>query len=141
MSSLAFTDNVGPATLTNGYPGPGGRFSAWQSDAPLMSVEAEQLGDGTLHVFEFHAKQLATFELRDIPESQVAVAMRLILHLNRGGTVTVATDDQLGRTYTCQKPKEGKPQLGPPDPKTLRRTLKLTLRNTDPTEPMLCLWD
>src|SRR5687767_13982376 len=97
-SSLEFTDEVGAATLTNGFPGPGGRFSGWESDSPIKGVEAEGLGTGTLHVYEFHVKRIATFELRDIPEDQVAVAMRLILHLNRAGEVEIITGDNDDRT-------------------------------------------
>ena len=138
-SSLEFTDAIGPATLANGYPPPGDRFAAWVPQSPLQAVEAEALGDGTLHVFEFHAKYLATFELRYIPQDQIAVALRLIRHLNRGGEVTVNTGDASGNTYTCQKQMGTDPELGPPDPKTLRRTLKLTLRNTEEAD-LLCVW-
>jgi hypothetical protein len=137
-SSLEFNDGSA-ATLTNGYPPPGDRFAGWEMDSPLMGVEAETLADGTLHVFEFHVKYVASFELRDIPQSQVATALRLIRHLNRGGEVTVNTGDAEGRTYTCQKLKGAEPSLGKPDPVTLRRTLKLTLRNTEQAD-LLCLW-
>jgi hypothetical protein len=138
-SSLEWTDDVGGAELTNGYPAPGDRFAAWVTSSPLKSVEAETLADGTLHVFEFHAKYLATFELRYIPQDQWALAMRLIRHLNRGGEVTVITGDSLSNEYVCQKQMGADPELGPPDPVTLRRTLKLTLRNTDQAD-LLCLW-
>jgi hypothetical protein len=137
-SSLEFNDGV-PATLTNGYPAPGDRFAGWQMDSPLKGVEAEALADGTLHVFEFHAKYHASFELRDIPQDQVAVALRLIRHLNRGGEVTVNTGDADANVYVCQKVAGSSPELGKPDPRTLRRTLKLTLRNTE-DEDLLCLW-
>jgi hypothetical protein len=39
----------------------------------------------------------------------------------------------------CQKVAGSAPELGKPDPQTLRRTLKLTLRNTDDAD-MLCEW-
>jgi hypothetical protein len=138
-SSLEWDDDQGAGTLTNGYPAPGDRFAAWETDSPLMGVEAEALADGTLHVFEFHVKYVATFELRDIPQDQWRLAMRLVRHLNRGGEVTVNTGDSEGNTYTCQKLKGSQPSLGKPDPNTLRRTLKLTLRNTD-TDDMVCIW-
>jgi hypothetical protein len=138
-SSLEWDDDQGAGTLTNGYPAPGDRFAGWEMDSPLQSVEAETLADGTVHVFEFHAKYHVTFELRDIPQDQVASALRLIRHLNRGGEVTVNTGDAASRTYTCQKVKGSQPSLGKPDPNTLRRTLKLTLRNTD-TDDMVCIW-
>jgi hypothetical protein len=137
-SSIEFNDGSA-AELTNGYPAPGDRFAAWTTDSPLKSVEAETLADGTLHVFEFHAKYLATFELRHIPQDQVGTAMRLIRHLHRGGEVTVNTGDSLDNVYTCQKEMGGKCELGAPDPVTLRRTLKLTLRNTE-EEDLLCIW-
>ena len=138
-SSLEFTDDDGTATLTNGYPAPGDRFAMWQTDSPLASVEAEALADGTLHVYEFHAKYLASFELRDIPQDQWLVAMRLIRHLNRGGEVTVNTGDAEDNVYTVQKQKGTKPELGPPDRVTLRRTLKLVVRNTEEAD-LICRW-
>jgi hypothetical protein len=138
-SSLVFTDADGEATLTNGYPAPGDRFAAWETDSPLQGVEAETLADGTLHVYEFHVKYVASFELRHIPQDQVGTAMRLIRHLNRGGQVTVNTGDSQSNVYTCQKLMGTKPELGKPDPQTLRRTLKLTLRNTEAAD-MLLIW-
>jgi hypothetical protein len=138
-SSLSWTDDQGAGELTNGYPPPGDRFAAWVPSSPLKSVEAETLADGTVHVFEFHAKYLATFELRHIPQSQIGAAMRLIRHLNRGGEVTVTTGDSESNVYTCQKQMGAEPELGPPDPVTLRRTLKLTLRNTEEAD-LLIVW-
>jgi hypothetical protein len=138
-SSLEWTDAEGFAELTNGYPAPGDRFAAWVTSSPLKGVEAETLADGTLHVYEFHAKYLATFELRYIPQDQWRLAMRLIRHLNRGGEVTVNTGDAEDNVYTCQKQMGTEPELGPPDPVTLRRTLKLTLRNTEQAD-LLCTW-
>jgi hypothetical protein len=138
-SSLTWSDGEGAGELTNGYPAPGDRFAAWKTDSPLKGVEAEALADGTLHVFEFHAKYLATFELRHIPQDQWSAAMRLVRHLNRGGEVTVNTGDVESRVYTCQKQMGADPELGPPDPQNLRRTLKLTLRNTE-AEDMFAIW-
>jgi hypothetical protein len=135
-SSLEFNDGT-PATLTNGYPAPGDRFAGWMMDSPLKGVEAEALADGTLHVFEFHAKYIASLELRHIPQDQVAVALRLIRHLNRGGEVTVNTGDVDDNSYVVQKLAGSSPELGKPDPQTLRRTLKLTVRNTEEAD-MLC---
>jgi hypothetical protein len=138
-SSLVFTDAQGSATLTNGYPAPGDRFAAWVPKSPPKSVEAETLADGTLHVFLFHHKYAATFELRHIPQDQVGTAMRLIRWLNEGGEVTVNTGDAESNIYTCQKVMGSEPELGPPDPVTLRRTLKLTLRNTEAAD-LICTW-
>jgi hypothetical protein len=137
-SELEFEDSEGLETLTNGYPAPGDRFAAWQTLSPIVGPEDESLA-GTLYVWEFRADYLASFELHDIPQDQVAIAMRLIRHLNRAGEVTVRTGDAEDRTYVCQKAKGSSPELGKPDPRTLRRTLKLTLRNTEEAD-LLCLW-
>jgi hypothetical protein len=137
-SSISFTDAAGFATLTNGYPAPGDRFAAWEMDSPIVGPEEEALA-GTLYVWEFRADYLASFELHDIPQDHVATALRLIRHLNRAGEVTVNTGDALGRFYVCQKAKGTQPELSRPDPQSLRRILKLTLRNTADAD-MLCLW-
>jgi hypothetical protein len=138
-SSIEWDDDEGSATLTNGYPAPGDRFRGWETSSPLKGVEAETLADGTLHVYEFHVKYVASFELPYIPQDQWRNAMRLIRHLNRGGEVTVNTGDVEANIYVCQKVMGTEPELGKPDPVTLRRTLKLTLRNTE-QEDMLCVW-
>jgi hypothetical protein len=137
-SELEWTDSEGTETLTNGYPAPGDRFAAWHAKSPIVGP-AESALAGTLHVYEFRADYTASFELRGIPQSQVAAALRLIRHLNRGGEVTVYTGDAEDNVYTCQKVADSDPDLGPPDPKDLRRTLKLTLRNTEQAD-LLCLW-
>ena len=125
--------------MESDYPAPGNRFRAWQPLAPIVGPEEEGLGDGALYVYEFRADYGASFEMPYIQQSDLAIALRLIRHLNRGGTVTVNTDDASSRTYTCQKWKGTQPELGPPDPVTLRRTLKLTLRNTAEAD-LLCIW-
>jgi hypothetical protein len=137
-SYLEWTDDEGTETLANGYPPPGDRFAAWTMASPIVGPEEEAL-EGTLYVYEFRADYLASFELRDVPQDQVAVAMRLIRHLNRAGEVTVYTGDAEDRVHVCQKAKGSQPELSRPDPNTLRRTLKLTLRNTV-DEDLLALW-
>jgi hypothetical protein len=137
-SELEFTDDEGTETLTNGYPSPGDRFAGWQTLGPIEGPEDESLA-GTLYKWEFRADYIASFDLEDIPQDQWAVAMRLVRHLNRAGTVTVRTGDAEDRTYVCQKVKGSNPELGKPDRRTLRRTLKLSLRNTEQVE-MLCIW-
>jgi hypothetical protein len=138
-SFLLFEDDEGEATLTNGYPAPGDRFAAWKPHSPMKGVEAETLADGTLHVFKFHHKYTVTFELRHIPQNQVATALRLIRWLNEGGEVTVNTGDADGNVYVCQKLMGSEPELRQPDPQNLRRTLKLELRNTEQAD-LICTW-
>jgi hypothetical protein len=138
-SYIEFTDDESTEQLSNGYPAPGDRFNAWQMMSPIVGPEDEGLGTGTLYKWEFRADYGASFELNHIPQDQVAVAMRLIRHLNRAGEVTVVTGDAGGREYTCQKWKGVEPELGKPDKQNLRRTLKLTLRNTEAAD-MIVVW-
>jgi len=106
---------------------------------PAGSVEAEALGTGELFVFKFRDDYGASFEIREIEQSNVAAALRLIRHLNNGGEVTVTTGDADSNEYTCKKWKGAEPSLSAADPKSLRRTLKLTLKSLTAAD-MVVVW-
>lgn len=99
-TSITFNDGAA-ATLTNGKPRPGDRFASWAPRSVPVGERAHALGTGALHFFAFRTDYGATFELRGIPASQMAVMERLVRHLATGGTVTVNTGDSAARSYTA----------------------------------------
>lgn len=144
-SYISYTDDIGSTTFGNQLPPPGDRFNAWQPMAPLASsgagVEAEALGTGELFTFAFRLPDAGmSFEIREIAQDNVAAALRLIRHLNNGGTVTVVTGDSELNEYTCKKWKGQEPSLSVADPQSLKRTLKLTLKSTTPGEDCVVNW-
>lgn len=129
-STITWTDSEGGGSLDNGMPSPGDRFNGWTPLTEVIGAEEEALGTGLLYVWEFRADYGARFRIDHIPTSSQAMVLRLMRHLRRGGTVTVNTGDAVGRSYpTCQMWKGRPPELGEPDPKTMFRSLTLTLRN------------
>ncbi len=138
-SEIQYTDDDGFMSFSNGIEAPGDRFNNWVPMNPMVGAEAEALGTGELFVFKFRDDYGASFEIREIAQDNVAAALRLIRHLNNAGTVTVLTGDADGNEYTCKKWKGAEPSLSAADPKSLKRTLKLTLKSTSATD-MVVVW-
>jgi hypothetical protein len=139
-TSISWTDSVGAATLTNGKPVPGDRFRGWTPDNVPVADSQNALADGALHVFEFRSDYIASFELPGIPNTEQALVLRLMQHLRRGGSCSVATGDLGGRTYgTCKLAPGTDPKLSPPDPEFIEYTLSLTLLNTGAAS-MICIY-
>jgi hypothetical protein len=132
MASIGWTDSTGAATLTNLYAtGPASRFANWTPDTAIVAQSANAMADGALHVFEFRADYLVSFELRDIPEASHALMMRLSRHLQRGGSVTVTTGDAASHVYTCTlAPGAERPRPEMTDERDRFYRLSFTLLNT-----------
>lgn len=129
-TSITWTDAGGAATLNNGKPVPGDRFSQWEPSSPTVRDEEESLATGQLYTFTFRSDYLVTFELRQIPQSSMATMLRLQRHLTSGGTVSVNTGDATSHVYaTCclQKGADPKPRLA--DPRNLEYSMSFALRN------------
>jgi hypothetical protein len=140
-TTITFNDGA-PATLANQKPVPGDRFSNWNPSSPVVGDEEEALGTGQLFVFAFRNDYLVTFDLRQIPQSQMSIMLRLQRHLKNGGTVSVNTGDAANRVYpTCclQKGTDPVPKLT--DPKNLEYSQNFALRNVagGPTD-FLCIY-
>jgi hypothetical protein len=128
-TTITFNDGS-PATLSNQKPSPGDRFSNWQPAGSILSDEDESIGTGTLYTFKYRNEYLVTFELRQIPQSQMAIMLRLQRHLKSGGTIAVNTGDATSHAYaTCCLQKGGDPSPKLTDPKNLEYTQTFALRN------------
>jgi hypothetical protein len=125
-------------TFNDGSPGDAHQQQAraWRSLQQLeprrldLWREEESLGTGTLYTFSFRNEYLVTFELRQIPQSQMAIMLRLQRHLKSGGTIAVNTGDATSHSYpTCclQKGADPSPRLS--DPKNLEYSMTFALRN------------
>ncbi|MCW5591063.1 MAG: hypothetical protein KIS74_03090 [Burkholderiales bacterium] len=143
-AGLTFTDQEGTATLTNGYGtaggGAGARFRGWTPFIiPVGPVETS-LGTGRRFQFAFRTDYGARFRLEEIPQSALPVALRLVAWLVSGGSVSVTTDDALGRVYAeCVVAPDSEPSLNMSSESDLRYTLELALINVaSPVTPMLC---
>lgn len=136
MTSIAFTDSFGAATLTNNKPGPAARFCNWVPTSQPVGDSVERDSDGAVIMFQTRDDFGASFELRKIPVetasgvSMAAIADRLRRHLLLGGQCSVATGDTTPHTYaTCGLKPGTTPQLTMSDPKNIEYTLSLVLIN------------
>lgn len=128
-TSIAFNDGAA-ATLTNGKPVPGDRFSQWEPDSGKVGDDEEAVGTGQLFTFTFRTDYLVNFELRQIPQSSLPIMLRLQRHLRSGGTVTINTGDSTNRVYaTCCLVKGTNPKPRMTDPKNLEYSMSFSLRN------------
>jgi hypothetical protein len=102
-TSIAWTDSIGAATLTNGRPVPADRFSGWTPDWVPIRAAATLLGPQEEESFEFADIHIARFELQNIPDTEHDLCLRLKRHLMRNGSVTINTGDDAARTYTAKR--------------------------------------
>jgi hypothetical protein len=138
-TSIAFTDELGAATLTNGKPVPADRFRNWTPDVDPIGPTVPALGTGILFHWNHRTDYLATLELHHIRPAQHAVALRLKEYLQTGGTCTIATGDSAGNTYTCRLAPGTTPTLRQTDPVNVEYVLSLAVKHTA-SAPLVCLY-
>jgi len=144
MASITFNDGTS-ATLDNGLTstaaGVGSRFASWVPFTRRIGERAVTLATGASYTFTFRIDYGATFQMRDLPNTTQATALRLIRHLQGGGTCTVTTGDAASRTYTnCAIDPEGDVTLAFQDATFLTYTLSLALINLSGAD-MLCQYE
>lgn len=134
-TTITFNDGAA-ATLTNGKPTPGDRFSNWVVQTKPVGDTANRQSDGALMMFAFRTDYGASFELSQIPIATAAgvrmadVAARLLAWLLQGGTCAVNTGDVETNSYaTCGLMPGTTPSLTLSDKKNLEYTLSLSLIN------------
>lgn len=139
-SSIAFTDNIGAAVLTNGKPFPADRFSSWTPISRPFGESAMRQSDGRLTMFKLRDDYGVTFELRGIPSTKspalLDIADRLCYWLENGGTCSVTTGDADSNVYpTCGllPGANMRADLKMSDPQMLEYTLSLSLLNLSGT--------
>lgn len=142
MASITFTDAIGTAQVDNGYTatatGVASRFSAWTPFQRPIGPAVTALGTGARYQFAFRTDYGAGFEIRDIDVPLLPKVLRLMAHLEGGGTVRVDTGDAFGRVYpTCCLAPGAEVNLAQASATDLTYSLSLTLLNLDAT-PMLC---
>jgi hypothetical protein len=141
MASIAWTDSTGSATLENAHAGtPASRFASWMPTSLPIGDKANAAADGQLYSYRLRTQHGASFELRDIPETSMALMLRLMLHLADGGTATVNTGDGAARSYTvCLAPEADPPAPQLSDETFLWYSMGFTVIAPGSADPMLCI--
>ena len=136
-TSITFTDTFGAATLTNQKPFPADRFGGWEPHTIPIGTAVARQSDGAISMFVFRTDYGASFELRAIPSFKPAgqssmnqIADRLVAHLMKGGTCSIATGDAESNVYaTCGLLSGSTPTCRLSDPQMLEYTLTLEVIN------------
>ena len=128
-SSIVFNDGAS-ATLNNGRSAPFDRFWQWTPSRIDVGPKGVPVGTGVTNVFIFRTDHCVSIELRDIPESMHAIALRLIQHLTRGGTATLNAGDPAANTYTVRLRPGTEPTLSIQDERRPSYVFKAELKNT-----------
>ena len=129
-------------TLANVWVGtPASRLNAFEPSAKVVGQRRTLLGTGAPRVWAYRTDYVATFEIRDIPNSALADCVALSEHLQNGGVVTVTPDDTLAVSYdNCVlAPGAEAPTPKLTDPQAMRYRLEFTLLNLDGT-PLLAVY-
>ena len=139
-SSISFTDAIGAATLSNGRAVPMDRFANWLPSSTVIGPKENALGTGELFTFAFRTDYAASFEIRDIPNSQMSIMLRLQRHLSGGGAVSVATGDSAARVYAnCKLAPGAEAKIALANPQELLYTFSVALLNLAGAD-MLCTY-
>lgn len=128
-SNLVFNDGTS-ATLNNGRSAPFDRFWNWTPSRQDIGPRGVPVGTGVSNVWVFRTDHCVSIELRDIPESMHAIALRLIQHLTRGGTATLNAGDPAASTYTVRLRPGTEPSLTVQDERRPSYIFKVELKNS-----------
>lgn len=144
MGFVSFTDSIGAAQLDNGMTaiagGVGSRFRNWISRTIPIGVEGTSLGTGARSTFVFRTDYMASFQMQDIPNANVAKLDRLIAFLLKGGLVNVDTGDSGGNAYaSCCLAEGTTPEKTLFNGNDITWQLSVTLVNLS-AAPMTCLY-
>lgn len=137
-ASISFTDAAGAATLQSAWTGPSARFHDWQPTSLAVGDKAAELGSGIRHAFVFREQDGARFSLQGIRPAHLETALRLQRHLDRGGTVTVATGDSESHSYTCCQTPDTDPAPPVLDRERYEYSMSFDLINVGTPGPMVC---
>jgi hypothetical protein len=138
MASITWDGN----TLENVWAGtPASRLNAFEPAVRVVGQRRTLLGSGAPRVWAYRTDYLATFEIRDIANSDLALCVALAEHLQNEGVVTVTPDDTLAVSYAncVLAPGADAPTPKLTDPQALRYSMQFTLLNLDGT-PLLAVY-
>ena len=136
-TSIAWTDDIGSATLTNILSGTAGRFASWVP-MPVRDASRVPMLAGGIAEWKYRTDYCATFKLEYIKRTDLDLVDRLIQQLLSGGQITVNTGDASSHSYTCTLQPDTMPTLEMmSDRRDLEYVLTLSVRSTG-TSPMVC---
>lgn len=124
--SIVWTDDIGTATLVC----LGLTFNNWTPDANFVGESVVPIGDNTTYAFAYRDDDMiAAFDIANIANTELKLAMRLKSWLVRGGTITINTEDSEGRVYTSKVAPGTVPSLKMTDIVELEYTLSVVVVN------------
>ena len=130
---VSFTDGQGSAELVTAA----GQFDGWTPNAEDIGTVDVAIGTGYTFKYIYRTDYTASFVISAIPAASMPIAQRLKRWLESGGTVTVATQDTQGNTYSCRIAPKQQVKFGY-DATMLEYAMTLAVLNTA-ASPMTCI--
>ena len=131
---VSFTDGQGSAELVTAA----GQFDGWTPNAEDIGTVDVAIGTGYTFKYIYRTDYTASFVISAIPAASMPIAQRLKRWLESGGTVTVATQDTQGNTYSCRIAPRQQVKFGY-DATMLEYAMTLAVLNTA-ASPMTCIY-
>lgn len=131
--SIVWTDEIGAAALVCA----GLTFNNWTPDVTDVGESVVPVGNSRTFFFAYRQDYIAAFDIANIANSELGLAMRLKSWLVRGGVVTINTQDSASRVYTSYVAPGTVPKLAFSDSTELEYTLSLVVVNNTAEEPLL----
>jgi hypothetical protein len=139
MGYLAWTDEEGSATLTNGKPRPARRFVGWAPDVDRVGDKRTALGTGLSFEFLYRKDQCARFSIDKIPCTEQETALRFIDYAKAGCAFYCHTEDAQDRVYEVRWRPGTEIAFVLDDPQHLEYRLSLEVMSAaSPAERLLC---
>jgi hypothetical protein len=135
---VEWTDEIGAARIVC-Y---GATFMNWAPDWVDVGDTQFAVGDGALYFLAYRTDHIAYFEIQQIANTEVTLALRLKSWIQRGGACVVTTLDSESHVYNCRQAPLGATSNGAnatmpaftfSDPANLEYMLALWVKNIDTT--------
>lgn len=129
MASISWTDSTGAGTLGNDKPAPADGLMGWTPRDESIGPVSVAPATGRIHGAKYRRDGLVDFQIAAIPGSELPLMLRLKLHLMKGGSVTLDSDNELAERWaTATLAPNTKPSVEFSDNVCLEYTFSVTLR-------------
>lgn len=141
MGYIAFDDELGSVTVSNGLTLPARRFSNWTPDVNRIADRRVALGSGITYEYLYRTDYTAAFQIEHYPVVRLASFIRFKEWAMRGCEFFVHTEDEANRVYLCRIAPGTEPKAEMSNREMLEYTLTIDAMSADdPVEFMACIY-
>lgn len=141
MAYVAWTDEIGSASLSNGKPGPARRFTGYVADIDRVRDTRAALGTGQSHEFVYRKDYTAKLVIDKIPVSSKLLMLRFKDYAMQGCEFYLHTEDAADRVHVVRVRPGTEIEFAQDDAAMLEERLTMQVISAeDPQEPLLCIY-